>query len=228
MVGPGTRIYEDSVINSDARSVPGFNFVRDDLTGRAIFEKGAERLEVITANRLPLEETFGVDLVYFNAIKQSVVMVQYKMLERHFHGRKTDWLYRPDEQLEREIKRMKSFSQAHSPGALEYRINPQVFYLRFVRRDAALGSVRMTIPIDHFEVLRKNPNCKGPRGAFRISYDTLDGRYLRQGTFIELLSSGYIGAHAKTTADLEERINSILNGNRALVGAQRYIQNSEN
>ena len=38
-------------------------------------------------------------------------MVQYKMLERHRQGRKTDWIYRPDRQFEKEMDRMKRFSQ---------------------------------------------------------------------------------------------------------------------
>lgn len=213
------KIYEDAVIEDDARNVPGFTFVRSDRTGRAIYHSGKDTLEIITANRLDLEKAFGVDLVYLNAVKQSVVMVQYKMLEPHRKGRKTDWIYRPDRQFEREMERMKRFSKSHAPGPLEYRINPQVFYLRFVRRDAKLGKVTATIPIDHFEVLRDNPECRGPRGGFRISYDTLDGSYLRQEAFIELLASGYIGAHAKTTAHLETLIREILNGNRALVAA---------
>ena len=222
------KIREDSVIEHDARNVTGFTFVRSDLTGRAIFESRSEQLEVITANRGPLEEVFGVDLIYLNVIKQNVVMVQYKMLEPHRKGRKTDWIFRPDGQFDKEMERMKRFSQLHVPGPLEYRINPQVFYLRFVRRDAKLGKVTATMPIDHFEILRDNPDCKGPKGGFRITYDTLDGRYLRQNGFLDLVSSGYIGAHAKTTADLETLIREILNGNRALVAALHSTRSSSN
>ena len=207
---------------------PGFTFVGSDLTGRVIFENGPEQLEIITANRRPLEEVFGVDLIYLNTIKQNVVMVQYKMLEPHRRGRKTDWIYRPDRQFERERERMKCFSQSHFPGDLEYRINPQVFYLRFVRRDATLGKVTATMPIDHFDVLRDKPKCKGPRGGLRISYDALDGSYLRQEAFLDLLRSGYIGAYATTTAHLATLINEILNGNRALVAALHSTRLSRN
>ena len=93
------KIYEDAVIEHDARSIPGFSCTGSDLTGRAIFENNSEVLEVITANRRPLEEAFGVDLIYLNAVKQNVVMVQYKMLKPHRKGRKTDWIYRPDRQF---------------------------------------------------------------------------------------------------------------------------------
>ena len=74
-------IMEDSVIEHDARHLPGYELVDSDLTGRAVFDKGNERLEVFTANRRPLEHVFVVDLMYLNTTRQNIVMVQYKMLE---------------------------------------------------------------------------------------------------------------------------------------------------
>ena len=77
------NIMEDSVIEHDARTFPGYELIDSDITGRAVFEKGRERLEVFTANRRPLEKVFGVDLLYLNTTRQNIVMVQYKMLEPH-------------------------------------------------------------------------------------------------------------------------------------------------
>lgn len=212
-------IREDAVIEHDARVIPGFSLRRSSITGRAVFRKGNEVLEIITANKRPLEEVLGVDLIYLNGVKKNVVMVQYKMLEAARESGDTDWLYRPDGQLEKELDRMRLFSQKHAPGRLEYRINPQVFYLRFVRRDAELGKGALIMPIDHFEVLRDDPACKGPKGAFRISYDTLGGRYLRQEGFLDLVSAGYIGAYARGTGDLTALIEATLKKDRAVVAA---------
>jgi hypothetical protein len=212
-------IREDAVIEHDARVVPGFTFVGSDLTGRAVFRNGDDVLEVITANKRPLEEAFGVDLIYLNASKRNVVMVQYKMLERARRGGDTDWLYQPDSQFHKELARMRRFSRTHIAGPLEYRINPQVFYLRFVRRDALMGKSTVTMPIDHFEVLRGDPACKGPRGGFKISYNTLDGRYIRQDSFVDLITAGYIGAYARGSADLITLIEATLRSNRAVVAA---------
>jgi hypothetical protein len=57
------------------------------------------------------------------------------------------------------------------------------------------------------------------QGAFRISYDALDGRYLRQEGFLNLLQSGYIGAYAKTTNDLKKLVAATLRNDRAVVAA---------
>jgi hypothetical protein len=42
-------IMEDSVIEHDARYIPGYDLVKSDLTGPAVFERKNERLVVITA-----------------------------------------------------------------------------------------------------------------------------------------------------------------------------------
>ena len=213
------HIREDAVIEHDARQIPEFTLTASYLTGRAVFLKGRERLEVITANRSPLEEVLGIDLIYLNAIKRNIVMVQYKMLEPLREDNVTDWIYRPDDQFGKQVALMKSFSFPEPPEPHEYRLNPQAFYLKFVRRDASLGKSPATIPIDHLEALRNDPAFKGPRGAFRISFNALDGRYLRQTTFFDLIRFGYIGAYAKDTENLEILIEKTLKDNRAVVAA---------
>ncbi len=214
------HLHEDNVIEHDARAVPRYKMIENHVTGYAIFEKGPERLEVYTANRRPLEEVFGVDLIYLNMTRQNIVMLQYKMLEpdNRKAGRK-DWIYRPDAQLEQEIKRMQRFATNHPPGQYEYRLNTQVFYLKFVKRDGAISDAPIITPLDHFEQIRANPASQGPRGGIRVSFNNLDGRYLRQTAFLDLLRSGYIGAHAEITAHFRTLIQQVIQGNKALVMA---------
>jgi hypothetical protein len=139
------------------------------------------------------------------------------MLEREGHSE--DWIFRPDGQFDTEMKRMKLFATRERGGPSDYRINTNVCYLKFVRRDAQLGRSGSIMPVDHFEALRADPKHTGPRGGFRISYQSLDGRYLREAGFLDLIRSGYIGAHAETTAHLATLIRELLRGNRALVVA---------
>jgi len=223
------NIMEDSVVEHDARSFPQYELTGSDITGRAVFEKGRERLEVFTANRRPLEKVFGVDLIYFNATRQNIVMVQYKMLEPHERKEgDTDWIYRPDANLDSEIERMNKFTEQHPPGPYEYRLNQQVFYLKFVKRDGSLGNAGIVLPIDHFERVRADSSCKGPRGAIRVSFESLAGRYLRQAPFLDLIRAGYIGATAETSAYLKELVEAVINGDRAVVGAiQSYTERDD-
>ena len=213
-------IMEDSVVEHDARSVPGYSLIHSDVTGRAVFKKGEDQLEVFTANRRELEHCFGVDLIYVNLTKQNVVMLQYKMLEPSKKtDDQTDWVYRPDGQLDAEIARMNAFAAAHAPGPKEYRLNPQVFYMKFVKRDSKLGDGGIITPLDHFEQVRADPSFMGPKKGLRLSYKSLKGRYLRQTPFLDLIRCGYIGAYAKTAAELRVLIEAILDGNKAVVAA---------
>lgn len=219
------NIMEDSVVEHDARRFADYELIGSDISGRAVFEKGRERLEIFTANRRPLERVFGVDLIYLNMTRQNIVMVQYKMLEpQECENGDKNWIYRPDTNLDTEIKRMWKFAGQHPPGPYEYRLNPQVFYLKFVKRNGTLSNAGIVLPIDHFERLRKDPSCKGPRGAVRVSYESLAGRYLRQGPFLDLIRSGYIGATAETTAYFKELVEVVVQSDRAVVGAiQSYV-----
>jgi hypothetical protein len=213
-------LIEDAVIEHDARTIPGYTLSVSHITGRALFEKGASKLEVFTANRRDLEHVFGVDLIYLNLTKKNIVMVQYKMLEQN--GRKDDlidWVYRPDKRMRDELCRMRTFSDQHLPGEFDYRLNSGVFYLKFVKRNGSLTDGSIITPVDHYDRLLKNPACKGPRGAVRISYSALNGSYIRQATFLDLIQSGYIGAYADTTEAFSALINAVLDGNRAVVAA---------
>lgn len=215
------NIKEDSVIEHDARSFPGYELVGSDYTGRATFEnKTGEQLEILTANRRDLEEVFGVDLIYLSMTKQNIVMLQYKMLEP---SRKdvtdTDWIYRPDGKLMEQIAKMRKFTVDHAPGQQEYRLNPSVFYLKFVKRNGAIQNGSVITPLDHFEKLLEAPTCRGKQDGLRVSYDSLNGRYLRQSAFLDLLRSGYIGAYAETTSQLKVLVEQVLNSNGAVIAA---------
>ncbi|HBV96181.1 MAG: hypothetical protein JL50_06205 [Peptococcaceae bacterium BICA1-7] len=213
-------IMEDSVIEHDARYISDYKLVKSDLTGHAVFKKGDQRLEVYTANRRSLEKALGVDLIYLNVTRQNIVMLQYKMLEPQRDGLDTtDWIYRPDAKLEEELGRMRKFIKDQSPGLHEYRFNPGVFYLKFVKRNGLIRNGGIITPIDHFEKIRTDPAFRGPKKGLRVSYKSLSGHYLRESAFLDLVKSGYIGGYAETTAYLKTLVDAVLKNGRAVVAA---------
>ncbi len=221
------KIMEDSAIEHDARSVPGYTLFQSDVTGRATFQKGKEILEVFTANRRELEHCLGVDLIYVNLTKQNMVMLQYKMLDPNGKvNEQTDWIYRPDKQLDLEIARMKKFTKGRKLKPKGYRLNSEIFYLKFVKRDAALAGGGIIIPLEHFEKLRSSPAFKGPKKGLRLSYNALNGSYIRRTPFLELIKCGYIGADTQTTTQLKVLIDAILDGSKAVVTAIQQKANS--
>jgi len=61
-----------------------------------------------------------------------------------------------------------------------------------------------------------------------MSYEALDGTYLREADITGLIRSGYVGTHGAETTALATIIDAVANGNMALVLAwQRKAQESK-
>lgn len=213
----GAHLYEDNVVHADASQLPGFNAIAPDVTGRAVFEKRDERLVIYTANKLPIEQMLGVDLIYINETKGNIIMVQYKMLEEWKQDDKShDWMFRPDKQFWDEISRMQL--PAFQGALTDYRLSRNPFFFKFVKRKIVDDSHQsFLVSLDHLNQILASPEVRGPKDGIRLSYDALDGTYLREADMISLIRSGYVGTHRVETEALAMIISEVANGNRALV-----------
>lgn len=221
----GAYLYEDNVVHADASHLPGFDVIAVDVTGRAVFQKGDERLVIYTANKLPLEKMLGVDLIYVNETRGNVVMIQYKMLKEDKRGLQSrDWLFRPDKQSHAEISRMR-LPDCAVPSR-DYRMNRNPFFFKFVKRKVVDDSHQaFVVSLEHLQRILAESISKGPKGGVRISYKALDGTYLRDSDMLGLIRSGYAGTHRAETEALATIIAEVAKGNRAVVLAwQQRIQ----
>lgn len=76
---PQARLREDPMIIHDMMNVPGYDYLTEiKVASAAVFEDGDNRLTVVFANRLPLEEQTGCDLIYYNETFNAFVMVHTK------------------------------------------------------------------------------------------------------------------------------------------------------
>ncbi|SFH92522.1 hypothetical protein [Methylobacterium brachiatum] len=224
------RLLEDAVIEHDARWMPGWRLADSSLTGRATFEKRGARLDVFTANKRPLEQLFGVDLIYLNEARGALVMVQYKMLEPEGRAHRRietgtfaleevdeqECTVRIDDQFRDELARMRRFDRDLDPEGA-YRLHPGAFFFKFVRRRAATNSAGILLSLGHFDQLMEAGEFTGEKGGLRLSYRSLDGHYLRTEPFVGLVRSGYVGTRGATTAHLQALIDASLNGGKAVV-----------
>jgi hypothetical protein len=214
---PGTDsrlayLYEDNVIMHDVNNVPGFKKINADYTGKATFKNSREQLTVFTANKLPLEQVFGVDLIYFNDTKGNIVMVQYKMLE---DTNDYDWVFRPNLQFKSELTKMIIPNLTQEDD--DYRMCDNPFYFKFVRRRDSDTSKSIHLSLGHLNHYLLSEESRGPHGGIRISYNSLNGQYLREGDLVKLIQSGYIGTHKADSDLLIPIIEEIAKGNKALV-----------
>ena len=120
----------------DARSLTD-----SDLRGRATFKERGSKLDIVTANKRPLENLFEIGLVYVNEFRGTLVNVQYKMLEPQAStcGASTtdplggveidceEWTVRIDDQFEEEMERMRRFDRDFDPQG-PYRLHAGAFF----------------------------------------------------------------------------------------------------
>ena len=160
------RVLEDAAIEHDARWMPGWKLADSDLTGRATFTRREEQLDVFTANKRPLEELFGVDLIYLNKACGALVMVQYKILEPEGRARRPvvdelfgddevdeqEWTVRINDQFTDELSRMRRCDRDLAPNG-PYRLNSGAFFFKLVRRNAATKSAGILLSLGHLDQL---------------------------------------------------------------------------
>jgi hypothetical protein len=223
------RLREDPMVVNDLQKLPGFEVIKTYPYGAAVFEseETSERLTVILANRLPLEEQTGTDLIYFNETYQSFVMVQYKAMERA--DRKSGiplYLYRlPDAQLKEEIDRMDAVL-----GALKactpntdidgFRLTENPFFLklcpRLVFNPDDVGLVPgMYLPLGYWKLLESDAGIKGPKGGLRITYDNAK-RYFDNTSFTTVVAKAWVGTTPSQSQVLQDVIRTTLETGKAV------------
>lgn len=219
---PCTRLREDPMVINDLLKFPGYDLIKTLPYPAAIFQGERTRLTIILANRLPLEEQTGTDLIYFNETFRSFVMVQYKAMERE----NDETVFRlPNRQLSDEVGRMNTLltelRQCDGEIAKEgFRLNDNPFYIKLCPRivlepDDSKLVPGMYIPLDYWNALSIDPCLNGPRGGTVVSYGNV-GRYMDNTEFASLVSKAWIGSTQNQSRVLEVIIRTTLESGKAI------------
>lgn len=226
---PSVRLREDPMVVNDLQNLPGFEVIKTYPYGAAVFEseETSERLTVILANRLPLEEQTGTDLIYFNETYQSFVMVQYKAMEReNRRDGPAEAVYRlPDAQLKEEIDRMDTVLSALKACAPNteiggFRLTENPFFLklcsRLVFNPDDVGLVPgMYLPLDYWKLLENDPGTQGPKGGLRITYENAK-RHFDNTAFTTVVSKAWVGTTPSQSQVLQDVIRATLATGKAV------------
>ena len=219
---PSVVMREDPMIINDLMNVPGLDLVRTLPYSAAVFEGDGKRLTVLLANRLPLEELTGTDLIYFNERHRSFVMVQYKAMES---GTGSSHFRLPNEGLDKEIGRMQAIEaqlKAIPVGDTKenYRLHSGAFYIKLCSRsqfnpDDIKLFPGMYFALDHWLRVASDPALKGSLEGRLVTYENA-GRYIENDFFIKLVASAWIGSHSEQSAVLEVAIRNTVQSGRAV------------
>ena len=217
---PQAYVREDAMLIADISAIPGFEAVRNLPFAAKEFRDSEEsdvRLTVLMANRLPLEEQTGADLIYYNHTYRSFVMVQYKAMEKGDKGPEFRW--QSDDQLAGEIERMDKLTTAlreqpedQTPGSFRFHDNP--FFLKLCPRIIFNPDDRglfkgMYFPLDLWKCLAADPVTLGPRGGRFVSYANA-GRKLNNSEFITLVAGAWVGTTVPQSSLMEKVVRSVL------------------
>lgn len=233
---PQCRLREDPMVINDLNNFPGMKLLETTPFPSAVFEGKNKRLTVLLANRLPLEQQTGTDLIYYNETYKSFVMIQYKALEKN--GDEAIFRF-PNKQLSEEIDRMDCVLDAlkkigTDKSSDNFRINNNPFFLKFCAREVLnpddCGLIPgMYLPLEFWKKLESSDTLKGPRGGKYISYKNV-GRYMDNTEFSHLVSKAWIGTSIEQSQQLEMIIKDIIkNGKSAMLAIKTDKQHgSEN
>ena len=222
----GASVREDPQIIHDQSVFPGLNVARRDVVGSVFLTNGTENLTILNCNRQPLEQTLGVDLIYYSHRYDSFVLVQYKRMAEGAEGAE----YRPgnDASHEKEIRRMleaeaflKKVPATMNMGTMDYRLSGRPFYVKLCepKAKAALdaGMVSgMYIPLELWRTFLSSGEAIGKRGGVVVTWDNCTRRF-NNSEFTNLLRNGWIGSASGESKSLSAIVNKVLDSGRMLV-----------
>ncbi|MGR2740921.1 hypothetical protein ACUY1T_20945 [Billgrantia sp. Q4P2] len=222
---PGRYIQEESAIQHDL-----FNWENEKASlhnmGVSKFEQGSRVLEVVYANKNPLEHTLGVDLIYYNKSFHSFVLVQYKLMKEKSDAE--GFYYRPDEQLDKEVGRIDEFQDkvrinSEISGHDGFRLNYDGFLYKLVPNKGLQAATEklisgMYITNSYMKFLLGGDGPKGERGGRLITFKN-SPRYLTNTEFSGMVNRGWIGTSSDQSNSLAQLISEFLKTGRALMVA---------
>lgn len=224
------KLSEDDIIQWDLRRIPGFSIIHEQPEfGHCVLRDGGQTIHLFHANKNKLENTLGVDLIYFNENHHSFVMVQYKGTEKALN---TDLFRFPNEQLTAELERMDRVTRLiEAPTkevlAQDYRLCGSPFFLKFCPRDSFnpdnYGQIQgMIVPRDYWRMIEEDTTDRfvGPLGGKFYSFNN-SPRYFDNTQFIAFLREGWIGTKSSVRDFLVQVLTEIIEDGHSVVFATK-------
>lgn len=230
----GAQVREDVMLLKDFSTIPGFD-LGGEVThyGAKVFEDPRNpsiRLTVIMANRLPLEQQTGVDLIYFNEAYRSFVMVQYKAMDKGTVHAEFRW--KKGDQFDQEVARMdavllelRKIVSGSDPDGFRFSDNP--FFLKFCPRvvfnpdDKGLFK-GIYLPLDLWKRAFAAGRLKGKKKGNVLTFENV-GRRINNDDFVGLVAGAWVGTSIEQSAILEQLIREVLASGKTITFAIKHV-----
>lgn len=221
---------EDVMIQKDKSTFSDWIASAEDKVGSVVLtRRDGRRLTVVNVNRTAVEETLGVDLIYYNHTFRSYVMVQYKRMGQEKDKDDRNYaVYRPiDESYKLELARIETYlaSRKITPPAnrADFRLSSNGFLFKLCPKitldPLSTSPIKgMYLPLDYWKLLVDSAEVRGRRGGVKITYENV-GRYFDNGAFVTLVEDGWLGSPVSEERELSSLIRSGLEGKRSVLFA---------
>jgi hypothetical protein len=227
---------EDQMLLSDFSTMPGFEAVRKTHYGSKVFaseQDRSKRLTVIMANRLPLEQQTGADLIYFNEAYKSFVMVQYKAMNKRddeieFRWQANDQFCDEVARMEALLAEIREIPSGDDPDGFRFSDNP--FFLKFCPRvvfkpdDKGLFK-GIYLPLDLWKQADAAGWFNGQRGGKVLTFRNV-GRRINNSEFVGLVAKSWVGTSIEQSAVLTKIIREVVKTGKTVVYAFKHTADS--
>ncbi len=218
---------EDALVSHDAGRFPDWMARPGGRPDWLTFSDGDNHLRIGNVNKTKLENVLGVDLIYHHIEADTLVLVQYKRMRKDAQG---EWFYRTDDQLEKELERMRKVDAVIAKDASTprtWRLHPRGCLLKLVRQpkqfdprsDQLLQGIYL--PLEYLDGLLADPCTQTKGKSRRLGYNTID-RYLTNDLFVSLVRQGWIGTRGATTKAVSAVIDAAVRGGRSVILAEEW------
>ncbi|MFD3519290.1 hypothetical protein [Streptomyces sp. NPDC058653] len=201
---------EDHQIGRDAEVFLGWI---GELTGHVAwrhFRQDDQALLIANVNRTAVERNSGADLLYYHQSRGSLILVQYKKLER------VGGYYYPDSDgnLADELERMQdvdAFAASLRQADDDHRLHPDPSWIKLCPPEGLIPQADVMVPgmyfsRQHFQRLRDDSRLRDGRGgALRFGYSNVPS-YLDNTMFTRLVETGMIGTAGASTELVRQQI----------------------
>lgn len=218
------ELREDAMINYDSQVFGDWDLIKRAIKGAFIFSKDNCQITIFNANRTPIEETLGVDLLIYHHTYSAYVLIQYKRMIKEGASNS----YRPiDSSYIKEFQAMTDFLQkiiSKSPKDLiDYRLNDEFYYFKICPSTLDDPSSQkmipgMYIPLSYWNLLLSSDKTLGTRGGRVIQFENVE-RHISNSLFTKLFQDGWIGSKVNNSELISEQIRHSLQGNKSITFA---------
>ncbi len=217
------------MVIADFNTLPGFDAVMDTHFAVKEFvdrQDPESKLVIFMANRLPLEQQTGADLIYYHEHHNSFVLAQYKAMNKE--GKEAVFRWQAGDQLADEIARMDEILKEleacpvdTSPKSFRMHRNP--FFLKVCPRQVFNPDDKglfpgMYFPLDLWKCLAADPATLGKQGGRVLTYGNATRRLSNSG-FVTLVADGWVGTTVPQSAVLKRVILAVLETNKTVTFA---------